>query len=168
MIETILRPTGGSFNSTELELTLYTEPPDDIDESKYKFDTSPEYKIQCLKLFTKATPMCKNVEIFISDDFPLIVQYRVGDLGTLRFLLAPRFKDTQWDDEDEPSRTRIKSVSAIDSLRRPKMPKQFQVQSPGASEAAATLAIASLVDVAEMAETQSESLSGQTSGMVLE
>ena len=96
-----MRPTGDRLNCTELELTLFNVAPADFDPSKYKFDTSQEYKITSLQLFTKATSLCKNVEIFISDDFPLIVQYLIGDLGTLRFLLASRILDATWDDDEE-------------------------------------------------------------------
>lgn len=113
-----------------MELTLFNLPPDDFDQSKYKFNTSPEYRINSLQLFTKATPMCSNVEIFISDKFPLVVQYLVGDLGTLRLLLASRVHDTSW---------------AIDpsTMEAPAKRRRFepQTQKPGAvAELVASLA----------------------------
>lgn len=132
MIETILRPTGDSLNSTRLKLVLFNAAPADFDRKKYKFEISQQYSISSLQLFTKATPMCKNVEIFISDDFPLIVQYLIGDLGTLRFLLASRIPDSGWND-------------ASTSPARDKR-KRFELNSDRAQPAEVNALVASLTE----------------------
>ena len=96
LIETILAPTGGHVHISRLKLVLWATVPDDFDPKKFSIANPQEYSIASLSLFTKATTLCKDVVILIADNFPLVVQYDVGDLGVLRFLLAPKFAD---DDE---------------------------------------------------------------------
>ena len=37
----------------------------------------------------KATSLSQTVEILLKDDYPLILVYRVGDMGKLQYCLAP-------------------------------------------------------------------------------
>jgi proliferating cell nuclear antigen len=46
-----------------------------------------------LVMFTKCTNLCSNVYIFIKNDYPIIIQYKVADLGTIKLCLAPKIKD---------------------------------------------------------------------------
>lgn len=47
------------------------------------------YSLKHLVLFTKCTNLCNNVEIFLKNDFPIILQYHVSTLGIIRLGLAP-------------------------------------------------------------------------------
>ena len=101
LIETILSPSGGTLRVSELKLILFSAVPDDFDEKRINYDDNQEYSIASLSLFTKATTLCKDVVVLIAENFPLVVQYDVGDLGVLRFLLAPRVSEddlNMWDD----------------------------------------------------------------------
>lgn len=60
-------------------------------------ETAPKYSIANLLLFTKATPLSNTVEILLSHEFPLVVKYGIGDLGEIRFCLAPVFSDQERD-----------------------------------------------------------------------
>ena len=107
LIETILAPTGGHLRVSCLKLVLWATVPDDFNPEKFSITDPQEYSIASLSLFTKATTLCKDVVILIADRFPLVVQYDVGDLGVLRFLLAPNlsdedaYADSEEDEEDE-------------------------------------------------------------------
>jgi len=48
-----------------------------------------------LNQFTKAAPLSNQVQLSMSPDVPLVVEYRVGEFGYVRFYLAPKI------DEDE-------------------------------------------------------------------
>ena len=48
------------------------------------------YNLRHLVLFTKCTHLSNNVQIFMKNDFPLIIQYKVGSLGYLKLALAPK------------------------------------------------------------------------------
>lgn len=41
-------------------------------------------------LISKATPLSGTVTVSIKDDQPLLVEYKIGDIGHLRYFLAPK------------------------------------------------------------------------------
>lgn len=45
--------------------------------------------------FTKATPLCSQVTLQMVKDSPLVVEYKIGDFGHLRFFLAPKIEEDQ-------------------------------------------------------------------------
>jgi proliferating cell nuclear antigen len=47
------------------------------------------FYLKFLILFTKATSLSSTVRIYIENDFPMILEYSVGSLGKLKFILAP-------------------------------------------------------------------------------
>lgn len=57
-----------------------------------------EFDIKYLLLFIKNSNLCTNVELFLKKDLPLILVYSVASLGSLKFVLAPKTKTD--DDED--------------------------------------------------------------------
>jgi len=55
-------------------------------------DTSIVQGIFALKhlfLFTNCTNLCNNIEMYLRNDYPLIVKYDVGSLGEIKLCLAP-------------------------------------------------------------------------------
>jgi proliferating cell nuclear antigen len=46
------------------------------------------FNLKFLILFSKATNLCNTVQIYLKNDFPLVLEYSVGSLGSLRFLLV--------------------------------------------------------------------------------
>ena len=48
------------------------------------------YNLKSLVLFTKCTNLCNNIEIYLRNNFPIIIKYEVGDLGELKLCLAPK------------------------------------------------------------------------------
>lgn len=57
---------------------------------------SMSFASRYIGLITKATPLSSSVTLFIKDDQPLMVEYKVGDVGKLCYYLAPKEQD---DDE---------------------------------------------------------------------
>ena len=51
------------------------------------------YNLKHLVLFTKCTNLSQNVQMFLKNDYPLIIQYTVGSLGFLKLALAPQVKE---------------------------------------------------------------------------
>lgn len=49
-------------------------------------------------LISKATPLSASVSVSIKNDEPLLVEYKIGDIGHLRYFLAP--KTDQGDGEE--------------------------------------------------------------------
>lgn len=52
------------------------------------------YSLQYILLFTKATTLDKNFEIYLNPENPLTMSYAVGSLGTLDFMLESNFTDS--------------------------------------------------------------------------
>jgi len=48
-----------------------------------------------LNMFTKATPLSAQVSLSMSPDVPLVVEYKIGEIGHIRYYLAPRIGDDE-------------------------------------------------------------------------
>jgi proliferating cell nuclear antigen len=48
------------------------------------------FSIKHLMHFTKATNLCNTVELFLKNDFPIVVKYNVASLGEIKLCLAPQ------------------------------------------------------------------------------
>lgn len=48
-----------------------------------------------LNAFTKATPLSGQVQLSMSADVPLVVEYRIQELGYIRYYLAPKIEDDE-------------------------------------------------------------------------
>eukprot|EP00899_Mesostigma_viride_P001162 jgi/Mesvir1/11046/Mv12656-RA.1 len=59
------------------------------------------FSVRYMCTFSKASGLCNSVDIFIMPEYPMIVKYKIGDLGTLMFALAPQVGEGA-DDENAP------------------------------------------------------------------
>ena len=48
------------------------------------------FNLKYLVLFTKCTNLCNTVELYLKNDYPLIVKYMVASLGEIKLCLAPQ------------------------------------------------------------------------------
>lgn len=48
-----------------------------------------KFILKYLVLFSKAYNLSNTVEIFLKNDYPMVLKYSIADLGTLKFCLAP-------------------------------------------------------------------------------
>merc|ERR1712032_882333 len=53
------------------------------------------FALRYLNFFTKATPLSSSVILNLSKDVPLVVEYRIEDLGHIRYYLAPKIEDEE-------------------------------------------------------------------------
>jgi len=51
------------------------------------------FALRYLSSFTKATPLSPTVMICMSKELPVVVEYRIGDMGNISFYLAPKIED---------------------------------------------------------------------------
>jgi proliferating cell nuclear antigen len=51
------------------------------------------FALRYLNMFTKASSIGQQVNLFLSKEFPLMVQYKLAELGVLKFYLAPRISE---------------------------------------------------------------------------
>lgn len=51
------------------------------------------FALRYLNFFTKATPLSPTVSLSMSTDVPLVVEYKIADMGFVRYYLAPKIED---------------------------------------------------------------------------
>jgi proliferating cell nuclear antigen len=51
------------------------------------------YNLRHLVLFTKCTNLCNSIEMYMKNNFPLVIKFNVGSLGGLTLALAPKVND---------------------------------------------------------------------------
>ncbi|GAB1597364.1 proliferating cell nuclear antigen-like [Argonauta hians] len=51
------------------------------------------FALRYLNFFTKATPLSTHVTLSMSQDVPLVVEYKIADTGYIRYYLAPKIED---------------------------------------------------------------------------
>lgn len=51
------------------------------------------FALRYLNFFTKATPLSPQVTLSMSADVPLVVEYKIGEMGHVRYYLAPKIED---------------------------------------------------------------------------
>lgn len=60
---------------------------------KTQESTRAEFSCRHLNLFTKATPLSTRVQLSMSSNAPLMVEYSVHDYGHIRYYLAPKVEE---------------------------------------------------------------------------
>ena len=53
------------------------------------------FALRYLQSFTKATPLSTSVSLSMSKDLPIVVEYKIEDMGYVRFYLAPKIDDDE-------------------------------------------------------------------------
>ena len=48
------------------------------------------YNLKHLVLFAKCTNLCNSIEIYMKNNFPIVIKFTVGSLGSLKLCLAPK------------------------------------------------------------------------------
>ncbi len=54
---------------------------------------SLNFACRYLNMFTKATSLAPQVTLSMSPEVPLVVEYKIGDIGHIRYYLAPKIED---------------------------------------------------------------------------
>ena len=48
------------------------------------------FSLKYLVLFTKCTNLCNQIQLYIKNNYPLIIQYTIASLGIIKLCLAPK------------------------------------------------------------------------------
>lgn len=70
-----------STSQEEMTLVKVTEP------------VNLAFALRYLNMFTKATALTEQVNLCLSNEYPLRVEYKLSNLGTLKYYLAPRISE---------------------------------------------------------------------------
>ena len=53
------------------------------------------YNLKHLVLFTKCTNLCNQIEMYMKNNFPIVIKFSVGSLGSLKLALAPQCQQNE-------------------------------------------------------------------------
>lgn len=79
----------------------FTYEPNDSDSLEQKVEITSDttvdlsFALRYLTMFTKASTVGQQVSLYLSKEFPLMVEYKLASLGVLKFYLAPRISDNE-------------------------------------------------------------------------
>ena len=51
------------------------------------------FALRYLNIFNKAATLCSTVTLKLTADTPLVVEYKIGKLGSVKHFLAPKIND---------------------------------------------------------------------------
>lgn len=51
------------------------------------------FSLKYIAIFTKCTNLCQNVEIYLKQEYPLILSYDIANLGTIKLALSPEINN---------------------------------------------------------------------------
>jgi proliferating cell nuclear antigen len=83
----------GSGNMTVRSNTSVDTKEDEQVEVQFDEPVALNFALRYLNFFTKATPLSGTVMLSLSKDVPLVVEYRLEELGHIRYYLAPKIDD---------------------------------------------------------------------------
>jgi proliferating cell nuclear antigen len=83
----------GSGNMTLKENTSVDTKEEDRVTIEMEEPVALNFALRYLNFFTKATPLSGSVILNLSKDVPLVVEYRIEELGHIRYYLAPKIED---------------------------------------------------------------------------
>ncbi|GAV56804.1 PCNA_N domain-containing protein/PCNA_C domain-containing protein [Cephalotus follicularis] len=66
------------------------------------------FALRYMNLFTKATPLSSQVTISLSSELPMVVEYKIAEIGYIRYYLAPKI------DEEEENGGQMESRPKVD------------------------------------------------------
>ncbi|KAF7991547.1 hypothetical protein HCN44_008918 [Aphidius gifuensis] len=55
------------------------------------------FSCRYLNFFIKATPLCEQVQLSLSNDVPLVCEFNIGEIGHIKYYLAPKIEDEEED-----------------------------------------------------------------------
>jgi len=109
-------PTDNDTTMTDMRIRLFPKPNLDPshEEPNEQQGVSRKYALSKLMLFTKATALSNKVSILQSKKFPLVVEYKIGNAGVIRFLLSHVHAEQEIQEEEEDEDEDEEQVTTLD------------------------------------------------------
>ena len=75
-------------------IQIQTNDPAKNPEVQSKFEkVSLSFALRYLNMFNKASTLCNYVKLMLASETPLVVEYEIEALGTLKYYLAPKINE---------------------------------------------------------------------------
>ncbi|KAH9615561.1 hypothetical protein KSS87_001408 [Heliosperma pusillum] len=94
----------GSGNTTFRQNTS-TQKPEDAVIVEMKEPVVLTFALKYMTTFTKATSLSNQVTISLSSDMPVVVEYKIAEIGHIRYYLAPKIEEEDLETNTQPETT---------------------------------------------------------------
>jgi len=98
--ESVIFSVNGEIGAGSVKIKANdSEKPEDRTILEVDEPVNLSFALRYLNLFNKASNLSNSVTLSLSNDTPLVVEYKIDKLGSLKFYLAPKITDdeTAWD-----------------------------------------------------------------------
>ncbi|XP_015605880.1 proliferating cell nuclear antigen [Cephus cinctus] len=87
----------GDYGTANVKLaqTAETENQEEAVVVEMKEPVKLTFSCRYLNSFVKATPLCAQVQLSMSAEVPLVCEYQIGEIGHIRYYLAPKIDDEE-------------------------------------------------------------------------
>lgn len=72
------------------------------------------FALRYMNSFAKATPLASRVTVSMSSELPAVVEYKIAEMGHLRFYLAPKIEEEEEIAGQAETRTRKETESRLE------------------------------------------------------
>ncbi len=69
--------------------------PEDATIIEMQEPVSLTFALRYMNSFTKASPLSEQVTISLSSELPVVVEYKIAEMGYIRFYLAPKIEEDE-------------------------------------------------------------------------
>ncbi|CAH2060133.1 unnamed protein product [Thlaspi arvense] len=89
--------TAGDIGTANIVLRQNTtvDKPEDAIVIEMNEPVSLSFALRYMNSFTKATPLSETVTISLSSELPVVVEYKVAEMGYIRYYLAPKIEEEE-------------------------------------------------------------------------
>ncbi|CAD6270557.1 unnamed protein product [Miscanthus lutarioriparius] len=78
---------------------MKTDKPEEATTIEMQEPVSLTFALRYMNSFTKASSLSEQVTISLSSELPVVVEYKIAEMGYIRFYLAPKIEE---DEETKP------------------------------------------------------------------
>ena len=76
---------------------------DDSEENTNDDIIQGVYALNALSLFSRCSSLCPTIELYIRNDSPLVIKYRVANMGSVHLILSPMNNENEINNSDNES-----------------------------------------------------------------
>ncbi|XP_071732777.1 proliferating cell nuclear antigen-like [Rutidosis leptorrhynchoides] len=89
--------TKGDIGTANIVLRQNTsvDKPEDATLIEMETPVSLTFALRYMNSFAKATPLASQVTVSLSSELPVVVEYKIAEMGYLRFYLAPKIEEDE-------------------------------------------------------------------------
>jgi len=94
---------GSTNTQSDLNIINVVKNDEDSEENTNNDIIQGVYALNALSLFSRCSSLCPTIELYIRNDSPLVIKYRVADMGSVHLILSPMNEENEINNSDNES-----------------------------------------------------------------